>query len=84
MAAILRVGRGAAPVEQPPEDEGHVGRRPWLDHVASCVCSADSPNRHLLEIDREILRFAALQLGVDAETIHAYARRQQTDAARDF
>ena len=31
-----------------------------------------------LEIDGEILRFAALQLGADAETIHAYARRQQT------
>ena len=27
---------------------------------------------------RSILRFAALQLGADAETIHAYARRQQT------
>ena len=26
----------------------------------------------------EILRFAALQLGADAETIHAYERRQQT------
>ena len=26
----------------------------------------------------EILRFAALQLGADAETIHAYAGRQQT------
>ena len=31
-----------------------------------------------LEIDGEILRFAALQLGADAETIHAYASRQQT------
>ena len=31
-----------------------------------------------LEIDEEILRFAALQLGADAETIHAYAGRQQT------
>ena len=31
-----------------------------------------------MEIDGEILRFAALQLGTDAETIHAYARRQQT------
>ena len=31
-----------------------------------------------LENDGEILRFAALQLGADAETIHAYARRQQT------
>ena len=29
----------------------------------------------------EILRFAALQLGADAETIHAYARRQQTVSA---
>ena len=34
-----------------------------------------------LEIDGEILRFAALQLGADAETIHAYARRQQTVSA---
>ena len=32
------------------------------------MCSADSPN----------LGFAALQLGADAETIHAYAGRQQT------
>ena len=31
-----------------------------------------------LEIDGEILRFAALQLGAAAETIHAYAGRQQT------
>ena len=31
-----------------------------------------------MEIDGEILRFAALQLGADAETIHAYAGRQQT------
>ena len=29
-------------------------------------------------IDGEILRFAALQLNAAAETIHAYARRQQT------
>ena len=36
------------------------------------------PQQAPLEIDGEILRFAALQLGVDAETIHAYARRQQT------
>ena len=36
------------------------------------------PNRRPLEIDGEILRFAALQLGADAEKIHAYARRQQT------
>ena len=32
-------------------------------------------------IDGEILRFAALQLSADAETIHAYARRQQTVSA---
>ena len=31
-----------------------------------------------VEIDGEILRFVALQLNADAETIHAYARRQQT------
>ena len=31
-----------------------------------------------LEINGEILRFAALQLGAAAETIHAYAGRQQT------
>ena len=36
------------------------------------------PQQAPLEIDREILRFAALQLGADAETIHAYERRQQT------
>ena len=36
------------------------------------------PQQAPLEIDGEILRFAALQLGADAETIHVYARRQQT------
>ena len=36
------------------------------------------PQQAPLEIDGEILRFAALQLGADAETIHAYASRQQT------
>ena len=36
------------------------------------------PRQTPLEIDGEILRFAALQLNADAETIHAYARRQQT------
>ena len=36
------------------------------------------PQQAPLEIDGEILRFAALQLGADAETIHAYERRQQT------
>ena len=36
------------------------------------------PQQAPLEIDGEILRFAALQLGADAETIHAYAGRQQT------
>ena len=36
------------------------------------------PQQAPLEIDGEILRFAALQLNADAETIHAYARRQQT------
>ena len=35
------------------------------------------PQQAPLEIG-EILRFAALQLGADAETIHVYARRQQT------
>ena len=35
------------------------------------------PQQAPLEIDGEILRFAALQLGADAETIHAYAGRQQ-------
>ena len=38
------------------------------------------PQQAPLEIDGEILRFAALQLGADAETIHAYAGRQQTVA----
>ena len=36
------------------------------------------PQQAPLKIDGEILRFAALQLGADAETIHAYAGRQQT------
>ena len=36
------------------------------------------PQQAPLEIDGEILRFAGLQLSADAETIHAYARRQQT------
>ena len=36
------------------------------------------PQQTPLEIDGEILRFAALQLGADAETIHAYTRRRQT------
>ena len=36
------------------------------------------PRQAPFEIDGEVLRFAALQLGVDPETIHAYARRQQT------
>ena len=36
------------------------------------------PQQAPLEIDGEILRFAALQLGADAETIPAYASRQQT------
>ena len=36
------------------------------------------PQQAPLEIDGEILRFTALQLGADAETIHAYAGRQQT------
>ena len=36
------------------------------------------PQQAPLEIDGEILRFVALQLGADAETIHAYAGRQQT------
>ena len=39
------------------------------------------PRQAPLEIDGEILRFAALQLGADAETIHAYAGRQQTVSA---
>ena len=36
------------------------------------------PQQAPLEIDGEILRFAALQLGAAAEKIHVYARRQQT------
>ena len=42
------------------------------------MCSRRFPQQAPLEIDGEILRFAALQLGADAETIHAYERRQQT------
>ena len=33
------------------------------------------PQQAPLEIDGEILRFVALQLNADAETIHAYAPR---------
>ena len=36
------------------------------------------PQQAPLEIDGEILRFVALQLGADAETIQPYASRQQT------
>ena len=36
------------------------------------------PQQAPVEIDGETLRFAALQLGADAETIYAYAGRQQT------
>ena len=42
----------------------------------SCECSGRFPQQTPLEIDGEILRFAALQLGADAKTIHAYARRR--------
>ena len=42
------------------------------------MCSGDFPNRRPWRSTGEILRFAALQLGADAETIHAYAGRQQT------
>ena len=47
-------------------------------HVAFVRVLGRFPQQAPLEIDGEILRFAALQLGADAETIHAYARRQQT------
>ena len=36
------------------------------------------PRQEPLEIDHEILRFAALQSGADPETIQAYAGRRQT------
>ena len=39
------------------------------------------PRQAPLEVDGEILRFAALQLGAGAETIHVYGRRQQTVSA---
>ena len=36
------------------------------------------PQQAPLEIDGEILRFAALQLGADAETIHLLQRRESS------
>ena len=51
---------------------------PVSDQVAFVRVLGRFPQQAPLEIDGEILRFVALQLGADAETIHAYASRQQT------
>ena len=47
-------------------------------HKARALLTQRMAERLSAPIDGEILRFAALQLGADAETIHAYAGRQQT------
>ena len=43
-----------------------------------CACSDGFPQQEPLEIDGEILRFAALQLGADPDAIRDYAERRQT------
>ena len=60
---------------------GHHNRLGFAYQVAFVRVLGRFPQQAPLEIDGEILRFAALQLGADAETIHAYARRQQTVSA---
>ena len=57
---------------------GHHNRLGFAYQVAFVRVFGRFPRQTPLEIDGEILRFAALQLGTDAETIHAYAGRQQT------
>ena len=57
---------------------GHHNRLGFAYQVAFVRVLGRFSQQAPLEIDGEILRFAALQLGADAETIHAYARRQQT------
>ena len=60
---------------------GHHNRLGFAYQVAFVRVLGRLPQQAPLEIDGEILRFAALQLGADAETIHTYARRQQTVSA---
>ena len=57
---------------------GHHNQLGFAYQVAFVRVLGRFPQQAPLEIDGEILRFAALQLGADAETIYAYARRQQT------
>ena len=57
---------------------GHHNRLGFAYQVAFVRVFGRFPRQTPLEIDGEILRFAALQPGTDAETIHAYAGRQQT------
>ena len=57
---------------------GHHNQLGFAYQIAFVRVLGRFPQQAPLEIDGEILRFAALQLGAAAETIHAYARRQQT------
>ena len=58
--------------------QGHHNQLGFAYQIAFVRVLGRFPQQAPLEIDGEILRFAALQLGAAAETIHAYARRQQT------
>ena len=64
----------------PPQSVGQLGfaQLGFANQVAFVRVLGRFPQQPPLEIDGEILRFAAMQLGADAETIHAYAGRQQT------
>ena len=74
--------RSAAPKSRPPVSialrRGPHNQLGFAYQVAFVRVLGRFPQQAPLEIDGEILRFAALQLGADAETIHAYAGRQQT------
>ena len=69
------------PSSKPTDERSPGGGAPRLGfayQVAFVRVLGRFPQQAPLEIDGEILKFAALQLGADAEKIHAYARRQQT------
>ena len=71
------------PSSKPTDERSPCGGAPtigWASRTRSpsCVCSGGSPNKRPWRSTGRSLRFAALQLGADAEKIHAYARRQQT------
>ena len=71
--------RNLSPTRRYAPTSVHLRRNPRSRSPDSAFTFTDIRNRQApLEIDGEILRFAALQLGTDAETIHAYAGRQQT------